>query len=78
MDDELVVLKNLLQRMENGFEEVPAQSGCSEKLNRQRGRANERTQNLGELAAKKQIARQPGEQNTPGNRPVAAESGEKL
>ena len=64
--------------MEDIFIKISVQGGRAEKFHRQRRRADERAQNPRELAAEKQIARQPGKQHPKRNGAAATQAGQQL
>src|SRR5947207_6937719 len=59
--------------LKDRFVEVALKGVGAQKLHRQSGRANERTQNPAELAAEKQVSGEPGEKNFARNALAAAQ-----
>ena len=64
--------------VKDSFEKISLKRIFAQKFHRQTGRADERPENPRKLAAEKQVAREPGEQNSAGDGVAPAEPAQQL
>src|ERR1041385_5984811 len=74
----LVRMEDLQNRAKDGFVKIPVKRSFSNELYRQTRRADERPENPAQLAAEKQIARQPRKEHASRCTRAAAELPQKL